>query len=179
MSIDILFTLLAISIIGTLVIRYLAEKTNRYLEEKKYPIGRKEMPFEFDIAISFADENREIAEDLARKLIRNGVRVFYDRFHESDLWGRELASYFQDVYGPKTRFVVLLISKHYPIKDWTEFEFSIIRGEAKKHQEGFILPIMLDDIRTRGIRTDIGHLDYRKVGIDGIVECLLRKLSKD
>ena len=59
--------------------------------------------------------------------------------------GKKLTHFFQDVYGPKARFVIVLISKYYPIKDWTDFEFSIARGEAKKRKEEFILPVRLDD----------------------------------
>jgi len=133
--------------------------------------------FKYDIAISFASENREIAENLAKKLKNKGIRVFYDKFHKSDLWGKKLSTYFQDVYGPKTRFVIPLISKHYPIKNWTDFEFSIMRREAKKRQNEFILPVRLDDTKMLGIHEDVGYLDYREEGIEGIVECLLEKLS--
>jgi len=133
--------------------------------------------FEHDIAISFAGENRKIAKNLARKLQIKGIKVFYDEFYKHDFWGKKLTEYFKNIYGPKTKFVVVLISKHYPIKDWTDFEFSIMRTEAEKRKTEFILPIKLDDTKMLGIHEDIGYLDYRKEGIDDIVDCLLKKLS--
>lgn len=138
---------------------------------------QKSKIFEYDVSISFAGEDREIAENLAIKLETKGIKVFYDKFHKSDLWGKRLGTYFQDVYGPKTKFVVPLISKYYPIKDWTDFEFSIMRDEAKKRKREFILPVKLDDTKILGIHEDVGYLDYREEGIDGVIDCLLEKLS--
>ena len=137
----------------------------------------KHRRFEYDVAISFAGEDREIAEELANRLHREGVRVFYDDFYRHDLWGKELHEYFQEVFGPKTKFAILLISQHYPIKDWTDFEFSVMIEEAKKRETEFILPVRLDDTKIVGLHGTVGYLDYRIVGIGGIVECMLRKLS--
>ena len=52
-----------------------------------------------------------------------------------------------------------------------------MRAEAKKRQDEFILPVKLDDTKILGIHRDIGYLDYKEEGIDGIVDCLLGKLS--
>jgi len=72
--------------------------------------------FEYDIAISFAGEDREIAEAIARYLHRSGVQVFYDQFQKSNLWGKDLIEYLADIYGKKSRYCLMIISKHYPIK---------------------------------------------------------------
>ena len=45
---------------------------------------------EFDIALSFAGEDRSWAEKLATLLKARGVRVFYDEFFQSTLWGKNL-----------------------------------------------------------------------------------------
>lgn len=139
---------------------------------------KKELKFEYDIAISFAGENRDIAKHLAEKLRAKEVNIFYDEFYKSELWGKELTEYFQEAYGPKTRFVVVLMSEYYPVKDWTGFEFSIIRKEAEKRKTEFILPVKLDDTRMEGIKEDVAYLNYQNEGIDGIVTCLLKKLAR-
>ena len=133
--------------------------------------------FEYDIALSFAGENRKIADDLARALLIEGVKVFYDKFYKSEMWGKKLTDYFQDVYGPKARFVIALISKHYPIKDWTDYEFSIARGEAKKRKAEFILPVKLDDTKILGIHEDVKYLDLESEGVEGIVDSVREKLN--
>lgn len=134
--------------------------------------------FEYDMAISFAGEDRAVAEDLAEALSNKGVEVFYDKSFKIALLGRELADDFRGIYASKTRFAVVLISRNYLGKDWTNFEFSIIREEAKKRKSEFILPVRLDDINMFGIPEDMAYLDYRKEGIDGVVNCLLEKLIK-
>jgi len=51
-----------------------------------------------------------------------------------------------------------------------------MRDEAKRRKSEFILPVKLDDTKMIGIRESIAYLDYRKEGINGIVDCLLKKL---
>src|ERR1700730_12074365 len=41
---------------------------------------------EFDVALSFAGEDRQVAESLANDLVEFGVRVFYDRHEQASLW---------------------------------------------------------------------------------------------
>lgn len=133
--------------------------------------------FEYVIALSFAGEDRKIAEEIANALIIDGVKVFYDRFYKTKMWGKKLTHFFQDVYGPKARFVIVIISKYYPIKDWTDFEFSIARGEAKKRKEEFILPVKLDDTKILGIHEDVGYLDFEREGVEGVVDAVREKLN--
>lgn len=139
--------------------------------------NESEDEFEYDIALSFAGEDRKIADELARALLIEGVRVFYDKFYKGRMWGKKLTHYFQDVYGPKARFVIVFISKHYPIKDWTDYEFSIARGEAKKRKVEFILPVKLDDTKILGIHEDVGYLDLKSEGVEGIVDAVREKLN--
>lgn len=133
--------------------------------------------FEYDIALSFAGEQRAIAENIAQELKKLGVSLFYDNFEQSKLWGKRLSKYFQEIYGQKTRFVVVLISKEYPIKDWTDFEFTIAREEAKNRKSEFILPVRIDDTHILGLPSDVAYLDFNKVGVNGVVENILIKLD--
>jgi hypothetical protein len=133
--------------------------------------------FEYDIALSFAGEHRDIAEGIAQELKKRGISLFYDNFEQSKLWGKRLSKHFQEIYGQKTRFVVVLISKEYPIKDWTDFEFTIAREEAKNRKSEFILPIRIDDTLIFGLPSDVAYLDFNKVGVKGVVENILIKVQ--
>ena len=42
----------------------------------------------YDIAISFAGEDRPIAERLASLLVTQGLNVFYDAYEQPNLWGK-------------------------------------------------------------------------------------------
>lgn len=69
--------------------------------------------YEFDIALSFAGENREYVDSVAQGLRDRGVKVFYDMFEQVDLWGKDLYSYLSEVYNKKAQFTVMFISTHY------------------------------------------------------------------
>lgn len=142
--------------------------TKRKFEDKK---------FEHDVAISYAGEDREIAEQIARELRRRGVSVFFDKFYKVDLWGKSLSIWFKKKYGKSSRFVLVLVSRHYSVKDWANFEFSIARAEEKKREEEFILPVRLDDTEIPGLPSDKAYLDFKKEGVEGIVNCLVQKVK--
>ena len=48
------------------------------------------MQREFDVALSFAGEDREYAEALADLLNSGGYTIFYDKYEQADLWGKDL-----------------------------------------------------------------------------------------
>jgi hypothetical protein len=133
--------------------------------------------FEHDVALSFAGEDRGVARDIGERLRQAGVRVFYDEFYKPDLWGRNLSQEFRKRYGPSSRFVLVFISRHYAIKDWTDFEFTIAQEEARRRSREFILPVRLDDTVIVGLRSDVAYLDLRREGVDGIVSMILEKLD--
>src|SRR5262249_3328038 len=68
---------------------------------------------EFDVAISYASEDRPRAELLARKARDEGLRVFFDRFYTAALWGTNLASALGQAFGARARYVVVLASASY------------------------------------------------------------------
>jgi hypothetical protein len=49
------------------------------------------------------------------------------------------------VYGPMSKYVIVLVSKNYPKMEWTDFEFQIAKNEWHKRKHEFILPLRIDD----------------------------------
>lgn len=135
------------------------------------------LQFEHDVALSFAGEDRAVAREIGERLRQAGVRVFLDEFYKPELWGKHLSDEFRLRYGPKSCYVVPLISRHYAVKDWTDFEFTIARREASRRAEEFILPVRLDDTVLVGLRSDVAYLDFRKEGTIGVVNAILAKLD--
>lgn len=131
----------------------------------------------FDVAFSFAGEDRSIVYPIAEELKNQSISVFYDEFEKGNLWGKDLSKYFKSTYTENTRFVVPFISKHYPNKDWTNFEFTVAHEEAKKRDSEFILPVRIDDTLLVGLPNTVSYLDYNVEGKDGIVEAILSKLK--
>ena len=44
----------------------------------------------YDIALSFAGDDRGYVEQVADALKSNGIKVFYDRYERVALWGKDL-----------------------------------------------------------------------------------------
>jgi len=135
------------------------------------------MNYEYDIAISFAGENRKYASDLANILEKHSVRVFYDDFEQANLWGKNLYDHFSEIYSKKSKFCVMFLSKDYAVKAWTTLERQNAQARAFKENKEYILPIKIDDTEIPGIPTTIGYLDLRKISIDEIAILLLKKLG--
>ncbi len=67
----------------------------------------------FDVAISFAGTERDIAERLAEKVRDAGFAVFYDAFYPEDLWGKDLPVFFGEIYRKAARYCVIFVSSNY------------------------------------------------------------------
>src|SRR5207245_345590 len=102
-------------------------------------------------------EDREYVDQVAEALRAKGVRVFYDRFEEVKLWGRDLGEHFARVYGDASRFIVLFVSEHYAAKAWPTYERRQALARAiRDHQDVVILPVRFDDTEVPGL-TDARH----------------------
>lgn len=131
----------------------------------------------FDFAVSFAGEDRGIAELLVGKLCAGGAEVFYDRHYTPLLLGKKADDVIQCVYAKNTRFFVALISRHYVCRHFPTREFLAAKDEEARRPEGFILPLRLDDTPLPGLNPDVFYLDLRSVAIDQAAEVLLAKLA--
>ena len=133
--------------------------------------------FEYDIAISFAGEDRATAEKYANMLSSKGVKVFYDKYEESGLWGEDLYEYLDDVYRKKARYCVIFISQYYASKLWTNHERKSAQARAFIDNKAYILPVRLDNTALPGIRETVGYIDLRHTHLEELVELTLKKLT--
>jgi hypothetical protein len=134
--------------------------------------------FEYDVALSFAGEDRIIAKGLFNLLINKNIKVFYDEDEADDLWGKDLIAHLANLYQNKARFCVMFISKHYPLKRWTNFERQHIQARAFRDTNEYILPIRIDDTEVPGIAETTGYRDIRQHSLESIANILGKKLAK-
>lgn len=69
--------------------------------------------YEFDVALSFAGEDRAHAERLANLLRDSHVRVFYDEFVKATLWGKDLYQHLETIYKDQAKYCVVFVSESY------------------------------------------------------------------
>jgi hypothetical protein len=132
--------------------------------------------FDYDIAFSFAGEDRAIVEQLASKLTEDGVRVFYDAYEKAALWGKDLYQHLQVVYRDRARYCVVIVSGAYARKLWTRHELKQAQSRAFKEHSEYILPVRLDDTEIPGLNSTTGYIDLRQHTIDELQKVILQKL---
>ena len=118
--------------------------------------------YEYDVALSFAGEDRKYVNAVATHLQACNIKVFYDLFEQVDLWGKNLYTHLDEVYRNKARFCVMFISENYQKKDWTNHERESAQARAFfQENEDYILPARFDDTEIPGVRPIVGYINLR------------------
>lgn len=138
----------------------------------------KEKSKKYDVALSFAGENRATVKDLADRLRKAGYKVFFDEYEKAALWGEDLSVKLNEIYGQASRFCVIFISKEYAAKPWTNYERQVALSHAFLERKAYILPVRLDDTKLPGVPETLGYLDLRSVPMSEVFELLSQKLGK-
>jgi hypothetical protein len=81
-----------------------------------------DFPHRYDFALSFAGEDRDIADALFRRLQDSELEVFYDRHEQHRILAADVEEYLRPIYQSEARFVIVLLGQTYPNKLWTKFE---------------------------------------------------------
>jgi hypothetical protein len=133
----------------------------------------------YDVALSFAGEDRVHARKLAELLRDNGLSVFYDEYEQATLWGRNLYSHLSDVYQNKARYCLMFISSNYARKLWTKRERESAQARAFRESREYILPLRLDDTALPGIEDTVGYIDLRNTSYEDVLRLLMKKLKDE
>ena len=129
------------------------------VNDKVATLASDRQTFQYDVALSFAGEDREYVEAVAKILKQLNIAVFYDKYEEADLWGKDLYAHLDEVYQRKSKFCVIFISKHYKKKVWTNHERESAQARALSENREYILPARFDDTELPGLRATIGFID--------------------
>lgn len=134
--------------------------------------------YRYDIAISYASEDREYAEALAKSLDAHGVHIFYDQYEKSAIWGQNLYTHLTDIYQNQAQYCVMFISQYYVTKVWTKREREAAQVRAAEEQDVYILPIRLDETLLPDFLTSLAYLDWRQETVESITRIILQKLGR-
>ncbi|MFZ4380557.1 MAG: TIR domain-containing protein [Sandarakinorhabdus sp.] len=121
------------------------------------------MPTDYDIAISFAGEDRALAVNIADLLTNEfNLSVFYDDFEQAKLWGTFLPERLLEIYRDKARSCLIIVSQNYKLKRWTTHEWRAAQERALNDlNTEYILLVRLDDTVLDGMFTSVGFIDGR------------------
>jgi hypothetical protein len=138
---------------------------------------------EYDFAISFAGENRELAREIVRQLSLLDAHVFFDEHFETNFLGRAWSAQFERIFGRDSRLVICLLDHHYREKIWPTFERECFLPRVP---DGEVIPIYLDDTPFVGIPKDLIGIKFERDAdpeaekgrvTDGIVFKLIERLG--
>lgn len=141
-------------------------------------LAMTETPKRYDIVLSFAGEDRGYVEAVAEFLNERGVVVFYDRYEQVTLWGKNLQEHFESIYRRQARYCIMFISKHYADKVWTRHERRAALARAMAERVEYVLPARFDDTEIPGLNPDVGYVDLQDVSPKQFGEMLLQKLGR-
>lgn len=134
---------------------------------------RKKVKADFDVALSFAGEDRSYVSEVADVLREMGFRVFYDKYEAVSLWGKDLYTHLREIYFQRAKYTVIFISKHYKKKLWTNHERESAQAKAFLENKEYILPARFDKTQIPGVLPTIGY-----VNLDGMPPLEFAQLIK-
>ncbi len=114
---------------------------------------------EYDFAVSFAGENRQLAREIFEQLSQLDARVFYDEYFEANFLGGAWSAQFERIFGHDSRLVVCLLDKHYREKIWPTFERECFLPRVP---DGDVIPVFLDDTPFVGIPKDLIGIRFER-----------------
>jgi len=132
--------------------------------------------FEFEIALSFAGEDREYVDQVANLLRDSGIKTFYDLFEEANLWGKNLYDYLTEIYKDKAFYTIMFISEHYARKMWTNHERQAMQAKAFHENQEYILPARFDETPIPGLLPTIGYISLKDKKPPDFVGIIQKKL---
>ena len=133
--------------------------------------------YEFDVAPSFAEEDRDRVLPIIERLMKLGVAVFYDRDREVEMWGLDRVEYFAETFSHRARFVLLFSSEHY-VSKWTRLQSRAAMARALEEHTEYVLPIRIDDTPVPGLLPTIAYLDMRRHSDEVIAQAVVQKLAQ-
>lgn len=122
-------------------------------------ISRQSAPRAYQVALSFAGEQRAYVRAVAEALAAKHIAVFYDEFEAVNLWGKDGVEHFQQVFTQDAQYVVMFISADYVAKSWTRHERRAALSRQIEDDSEYVLPVRFDGTTVPGIPSTLQYLD--------------------
>jgi hypothetical protein len=135
-----------------------------YMHHLEWEAIRKDCGFrddvkskEFEIAISFAGENRQLAKYIAEQLESIDISVFLDEHYEANYLGKAWSKEFERIFIEDSKYIICLLDTHHRDKIWPTFERECFK---KRVPDGEVIPVFLDETVFVGIPDDIVGIKF-------------------
>ncbi len=135
------------------------------------------MNHSIDVALTYASEQREYVETVAKELVGRSVNVFHAPFEAEQLWGEDLIPYLDRVFRELATLCVMFISREYVSKAWPSHERRAALARQLEEQSKYILPVRFDDSAVPGLNPHIAFMGTKDCPPTKLAELIRRKLS--
>jgi len=114
--------------------------------------------YAYDFAISYAGEDLKIAQEIKQSIIEKTRKysVFLASDEQSTLVGKDGEKFFKELFK-NSKQVIVLFSENYKRKDWSRFEFDVIRERDEKNR---FIPIRLDEVQILGLPSTVIYIRF-------------------
>ncbi len=133
----------------------------------------------YQVALSFAGEQRDYVEDVAQHLAARSVGVFYDGFQQTWLWGRDGVEAFHEVFAETSNFVVMFVSAEYVAKPWTRHERKSALSRMLTEESEYVLPVRFDDTPIPGLPESLQYLKANDFTPAQLAAVIVEKIGID
>ncbi len=132
--------------------------------------------FPYDVALSYASEQRNYVKRVYGRLLELDIETFYDEGDVATMWGEDLVEYLENVYRVWARFCVVFVSRDYVEKPWPRFEAQSALARAVEEKGAYVLPVRFDRTKLPGLRPSISYISAKRYPPERVAEFIRKKL---
>lgn len=112
----------------------------------------------YDFAISYAGEDTEIANGIYQSLIEkyDDFKIFFAQRDRNILIGKDGEEFFENLFN-SAKQVIVILSESYKKKEWTRYEWDIIK---ERNKENRCIPIKVDNVKILGLPSNFIYLKF-------------------
>jgi hypothetical protein len=145
--------------------------------EQELPPGH----YPYDVAISYASADLDLAREISDGLARLKISHFYDRQAAAELWGVDLNRALPATYGRDARIAVLLVSSAYVQRHWPMVEQRAAIERAIAQEWEGILIVSVDGTRLPDVPASVVVITMNSKGktASDVVLALQERLNAD
>lgn len=130
----------------------------------------------FQVALSFAGEQRSYVQRVASALAALRIDYFYDEEQKVALWGKNQLEELQRIYMDDASTVVMFISRDYAVKSWPILERRSALSRAVRERREYVLPVRFDDTLLPGFDPDVSYLKADDFTPEDLAAAIAQKL---
>lgn len=124
---------------------------------------------EYDVALSYACEDRGYVDKVADYLQKSNLHVLRDNFKENDPRGEDLFDRLENIYREKAKYCVMFMSK------------PDVKTGGQDHEDIYaehILPVLLDDSGDAGVGGSSNYINGNEFSPEELAEMIISKCSR-